>query len=1212
MEEGIAGIISVGVLKRTVTKRPELSFLINVDEDGTISNKITGKVYSSLKEALDEKTKYGLVDARLLGITGNNQEATLIEKGRGVAGLESQIDYLNNFLGGSQARSSLQQVGLEHLAGRKLRGQFLLFQWKNDKSILERLMTDLEKGEGYFRNFPGFVNITDEGIQVFSLAYQDGDEFIPMTALDQSLLKSAANIPDYSPEAVLKFLGSEEKGADVLSKLPKRKKSEMAPRDLGFKTSVLEEALKGGKRGDIVIPEREFAFVFDPVDALLRTAGGGVVENPLTRLYLASASGAVRDTTSGYLSSKYRTYNRQTRKVQTVNRPIKKVSLNQEDALEEIYKISGLSHPSSNANTDAVKQEVRSALEEARQRVEHSPSKISMSDGLKSVINDLGDSLSDQAKSVLSNLGKNIETIHDGQFSSNARGLKDVLERFESQRALIDQQAAVGAISSDERALMLKELNKQAEAAQHLISEGRSYRSPTRAGGSYIDPITGEMRSGQFKGDAGARNFGDIFSRGEEKILQIDKNRIKKQIKSTKDKIIAAQKSGNKAEITRLSVVLDNLTELERQITFDIATVTEAKKLFDKYLIHSAATNVKSEVGYGQTAFITANVSQKSDSTVFIEPQRLMADPLSYTDPNFIARQKNITAQVRSQLEEFSRTGVLPEDFIRGIIREAEEFGIVPGTVPTFEGVPVSELSPARRAAFMARKAQTQAIHDALMSGLDPRSVPEVVNRYTTQMAASVFKMGQDGEVTLINPDAKRFKITTYEAIGARQAGVDPFGIMQVPVSDQISKAASSGLPVGSKPRTVATFVEFSIQGKHMVISGRNAAAYKAALGTFDLDDSGIPIVKTFTDARGKRRVAFTTVRDPSSIEEQIFMRMGMQTSAETIQEMFGDDKLGLDFFSKSFDENLDLLSGKTGGYEYVSAADIASGDAKRTYERMQKILGVNGKKLASSDKSYLRSIFSSNEAYIAEQMFLAGKERLGTVSSLDQNPYFIEAIARQSASTRGRDALNAAGISEQIAKNLSPEKGAPYLEDAFIEISSNPSSAGVHDEFLSQLRRVDQSYAGLTADEVMLRYADDSAANLKFRADVNRAFEELVTTKTKTFSLESKVENTVGSLINRTNASYSPLAQMRNFADNQIMSSFISNPKELSKFLGERYATGITPASDIVDIVKQLTSGTNIKDFADVVAERWCVRSKSKICIRGNSSSYERKRIER
>lgn len=230
--------------RKIVFARNPAYAMLNANEDGTITNKLTGELYQSLNEALRATTASSLADFRVF----DPSRPTMMPRVGGAA-LESEVAAINSFIGKTSAEE-LTRLGLGRLAGKQVAGTFLLYNWQSDASQLKGILdpTSLLR-----QKYPGFANITDEGVQVFSFGIAGEDA--PLGALEQALLKTAAKVPTFRQDNAMieKIAGAVARGdqetlGGYLAKLPKRVSSQISPRTVSFTRDEMVKAFSKIKR----------------------------------------------------------------------------------------------------------------------------------------------------------------------------------------------------------------------------------------------------------------------------------------------------------------------------------------------------------------------------------------------------------------------------------------------------------------------------------------------------------------------------------------------------------------------------------------------------------------------------------------------------------------------------------------------------------------------------------------------------------------------------------------------------------------------------------------------------------------------------------------------------------------------------------------------------------------------------------------------------
>lgn len=277
----------------------------------------------------------------------------------------------------------------------------------------------------------------------------------------------------------------------------------------------------------------------------------------------------------------------------------------------------------------------------------------------------------------------------------------------------------------------------------------------------------------------------------------------------------------------------------------------QTRNMFSRKLAISSVSALKEEVGQADE-YLAMNIAKTPGSGVFSEGLLLMNDPTFIASPE---RQQRMQAMIQAQLESqrrFLETGEIPKTVLDNIKHAA--------------ALDMSGYSPSGRALALVRRRQMLSIVDALKSGVDPRNIPALVNMIADHHMSQAFT-GEGLDVRVRIPDAFRFKIRPRGGLDKTlPVDIDQRSITTVAIEN--SKGQIRDLPL----------VNASFRGKQMVVADDIMSTYKAALGTFDMDDSGLPILHTYTDASGRQRIAFVAMRDPKGFEESILIKPQLDT----------------------------------------------------------------------------------------------------------------------------------------------------------------------------------------------------------------------------------------------------------------------------------------------------------------------------------------------
>lgn len=507
-----------------------------------------------------------------------------------------------------------------------------------------------------------------------------------------------------------------------------------------------------------------------------------------------------------------------------------------------------------------------------------------------------------------------------------------------------------------------------------------------------------------------------------------------------------------KREFTRLSEIEpNNLTHVDSLRLEEITRLLRMERFYDSFILHTAETGIKGEIK--SNPYIALDPAGKGESRVYVEAQLLSSDPEFITNP---AGKARILANVRMQAENmarFNETGELPLEIVEELNRSTD--------------IDLSSLTTEAKGLALKNREETRAIQRILRGGTDPRRIPQLVNRVRNLFDSRAFRE-KDGVVSVLLPDSSRIKLAT---------DLIPTGFIP-PELNPVEVMNAAGV------RKKFHQVDYTLRGKIMQIRADAAATYKAALGTFDMDDSGLPSMFTFRDADGRTRITMQTMRDPKGSQEMIFQRPKLH-DAETLKRTLGADNENIirqaqmtRSSSANFDELIDLMSGINGMDPDKSRNTMQLALDVLTSDLDQSALDARMKTIATTLEDQQFALETAVRV-VREGMF--GKDALG-LSSRVALPSMRESLLHQlvdsgSASLRGQDVIDKTdpmGRPVGFTQSLSPEKGAPYPYANYQELPRVPDR--VDPEKVDHVYELtNNSYAqygarrGLSADELSI-----------------------------------------------------------------------------------------------------------------------------------------------
>lgn len=989
---------------RAVLARTPAYSMIQVEEvDGKLVfvNSVTGQRFKGPKaftDAMAYADALRIADYREISPFGE----TVTGRITGAQANADRVLRLNSYLSDPANRAALAAVGLENLSGGSVSGRMILFDTRNTKSSVDAISRTIST------NAPGEVVLTDGGIQLFSLsqAVTSAGEAITLSRAQQDVLKQLSKINIFDQDDVGEFFGFVGQALDPSStpeiinsalgkigkrvgKMTKRYQSAFSPRDVSSGANILNRLVS---ESIISGTADEYNLIVDRTEAILKTAAGGydLLSDEEKVLIARSIEGAQaedigipRGLPTGGELS------------ENIFVPKRSDSAAQEafKFIEETLQIRltdvvsgapGTYVPDDYiADSDELRKLLQSALAEQQSVI----SSGATPKKLVEIVQEKYDLLPAALKT------KNLEDMV-GKLGASIETMNDghylLVEKAQKRILEIKQEDLNNLISSgsiDEIKLrQINQLQNEIESIQSAIESGD--RNPTRIG---IPGI------GQLKGEAAVVTV-------EEGILGAEESdfRALEEIRDTYSEMIRSGKT----------------LSAQEQAAYEYSEMMlRLRSSFSRRLSIADASAVKTEI-ITEDPFLTQNIAKSKGSGVFVEDMLLLNDPEFIQNPYRVKRvQAMIDAEIRSA-REFMESGKIPREVLDQLRHTAN--------------LDFSSMAPAARALAIINRKQAIEITQALRAGIDPRNIPALVNMISKHHISQAFKT-EEGIAAVRIPDALRYKIATRTSLQK----VTGFETSALSTANINTSSGVAQLPM----------VNFAISGKQMVVADSVASTYKPALGGFDLDDSGLPILGTYQDESGRTRIAAVAMRDPKGMQESILMKPQL-AHAETLRAMLVDDsdRIARQVAAATPAEIYSLVtkvrdSADIGQIEAQQVVDLAMDVIKREKTLHPRVLQERLRAFSTSSADSDVAL-ETVVRILREGMY--GSRLAEDVSDLAPiNQRFLEALAeRGSASIRGRDVLDpATGLPVGPFSRLSVEQGAPYSYKYLTEIAREADS---------------------------------------------------------------------------------------------------------------------------------------------------------------------------
>jgi len=552
-------------------------------------------------------------------------------------------------------------------------------------------------------------------------------------------------------------------------------------------------------------------------------------------------------------------------------------------------------------------------------------------------------------------------------------------------------------------------------------------------------------------------------------------------------------------------------------------------------------TNLKGEVGSDIVRNLLLDVGEEKPE-VFSDPLMFLYHEEYFSQSTFRRTLQANAASGLANVSGFTETADIPREVLRQLEMDlADEVSTV---VPsTRHAVPVQRLDPVFRSANLRMKKEAEEIVLALRAGEDPRNIPALMRRVADHYMSKVVRYKGRPDVAM--PTAQRFALRTFESVadmgygfqGSVRHGIDlsHYG-MAGSVSDEIN------------------FLQFRIKGHDMLLAGRAARLYKNSLGGFDLDDKGIPLMSTFVDTSKKKRLAFFTLRQPTSFQESIAMVADL-TDVSTIRALFKDNQR---LINAVHDDAF------IGGLGYTTRSGAV--------QKLREILpstGRGGPRNGRISASLARQV-ENLAIQLIESDRVNGTELPGLTSSQIAQMLMTQDPSVLGLSSTVRSGSKLFELMREVGLNPSKEP-SPYSSDTVFQIFRRKGESRVQGQIIAAV----ESELGIT-------FSGDAAAKMQEITNLidktgpryAQGMEHRVATAVRTIledvqraAAETTVEESIGLFINRQAASIYNLQHSR-----RIMEQSGTATAEDIGILRRASTIFTLPASEAVDFSKQIS----------------------------------------
>jgi len=581
-------------------------------------------------------------------------------------------------------------------------------------------------------------------------------------------------------------------------------------------------------------------------------------------------------------------------------------------------------------------------------------------------------------------------------------------------------------------------------------------------------------------------------------------------------------------------------------IDYSYKTAAQFKKFsdrFDKYGIITAISGLKKETGIAAgTPIVNFSGLAEATSRVYTDPMLAAFQNAVFGSNEDIAIAKAHSKNVLDEFQAVLSSGRLKEDseVLRAIRKGAE--------------LDIDDFMEHQQFSKMMSRDFQQRILDLHNSGISINDSPEYMNLLSKWYQSDLYKT-KNGQKLPVVGDVYRFALNSEANAMTGTTG----------------RKILSGNPISVKIGEAGD--EISAEIAHIRVSNHNILFHEGdirkfynALGGFDLDDKGLPILGTYM-SQGKRRLAAAMVRQPTAMGEIIGLTRF--DDIESYREVFGKNRFFKDTLSKMAEEDSKYKVLFSALYETGMSDDLFNPNTMGMLEQLT---------------------IDVNDRVSGAKFDDAGKRITGT-GMRDYNRNFFEKLGVLKS---GKNTIENFSATKLIALgNEDPELMSLGFKMLKTEIAEMPLEAGIFSnlddtvdarkkaglgEIVKELetQRKNLSIAGIDLDDNDLNNSRKAISNLskKFYNEIENlglSPEQKAVLYGKTFvseSIDSAMSNTniLGQYSNRSTVVGHGLRQMEG-----ILGAI---PGIEQEFMDKGLLLGFPTAEKVIDMTQTLTSG--------------------------------------
>lgn len=1088
----------------TIPQYAKITIDINSDGEIVYTDQVTGD--SNVGDptlVLNHRDTLGLVDYRQFDPGTGRGPFASISSNAGALQLDSEVMVVNQFLRDARTdpikRAKLASLGLDHMVGQEVTGEFFKFNTTGQKATVKAVKDFAAQRQG------ASISMTDEGLSLLVLKGKTTE----ITGTQASYLRLISGAEQVQPrflaglvkEDIDSVTGEVTRNWSKIGKLAKRLQSTMSPRNVAVGEEFIQQILdttyttRGPISTTVAVPFQDRALAIDGVAARFEL----MFRDPASTSRMTEAErqfslAGVGGDPVGLSAAERRMYPRG--------------SAGRADLTRQMWdqRLAGRREQELNS--------LRTVYDFEDWEI----------DRMQTMFNEVDTELMDSSHIMNTDQKYSGMTRVQKQFELMKQKVKDL--RSSSRR---------GYLGINDRKF------------HRSMSSAFSGMEKARDGQFYItEDLVRTMRSG-FQ-DELTRVQGLIASSGAAPQLSDTQTvtQLEKQIEHLGNALAKLGSDGD--VIARVNI---GIGQFKGEAM--ILSNRKAARFKDPitglvpYIIGDTSA-VKAEVGSNFARNILMDVGESS-TEVFSDPLMALYHGDYFTQPAMIDSMRQNAAYGLGKTQDFMTSGTAPKEVLSALRKDME---LATGVM----------LDPQTRMSHLRKKREAEEIITQMASGIRANEIPAMVRRVADHYSSQVVRL-KNGRADVVMPNASRFSLRTFESRLVLAEGFDESTQTAVNLAHYgISSAAQDSLKT----------VGFRIKGHTLMMSGNAAYLYQHSLGGFDLDDKGVPLMSTFesinqTTGKSEKRLAFLTLRQPTSFQESLAMTADLSDS-DTVHALFENNEK----FKLALEDStvLSSLGISKSDQNYKHLRQMVSGGSDRRIDRSEvDSRGIEDLILKITEQS--------------DYVYPNGLPQLA-------NSQVIQMVMAQSPSVLGLDKMVQDG-----AGNLSPwgkyikslgmdpsEVPAGYDSQAIFQVLKKPLEEDFNARLLPEASNV-LGYTVRDSDHVQ-QILEGTAAG--FRPGDDTKLTQKILKLSEDIMLESVSSDpgeSIGLFVNRQAASVSVLETSRKILLGETALGVDEASDSYNKFIGMSSIMTL-PASEAVDVAKQVGTQQVLYNFGEAI----------------------------